>query len=188
MIRPRRQRGLRCRAGWVDVRAVSACPSAAVYFRRLRRAGHDLSGDRRLARRGHGEGTALTGLGLALKEADRRQEPITAYEDATAIYRETRNRHGEGLALGNLGIALGKVDLRRQSRRSRKLSPAAVNSQPARRGRDAEQPRPRATGCGPNGGHNHRAPGRGRDLRETSDCHCDRRPPAAKSAKRDSGG
>ena len=44
----------------------------------------------------HGEGMALSNLGLALREAGRLEEAITAYQEAAAIYRETGDRHGEG--------------------------------------------------------------------------------------------
>ena len=52
---------------------------------------------------------ALTNLGLALQEARRFEEAITAHQDAAAIYRETGDRHREGMALTNLGLALREV-------------------------------------------------------------------------------
>ncbi len=56
---------------------------------------------RRLGDR-HGESRALNNLGLALRDAGRSDEAITAHQDATAIFRQTGDRHGEGIALGNL--------------------------------------------------------------------------------------
>ena len=55
------------------------------------------------------EGAALTALGLALVQARRFGEAITACQAAAAIYRETGDRHGGGLALNNLGLALRRV-------------------------------------------------------------------------------
>jgi tetratricopeptide (TPR) repeat protein len=43
---------------------------------------------------------------MALWEARRFEEAITACQDAAAIFRETGDRHGEGGALNNLGNAL----------------------------------------------------------------------------------
>ncbi len=53
----------------------------------------------------HGEGEALNNLGLALLDAGRIGEAITACQDAVAIYRETGDRHSEGQALNNLETA-----------------------------------------------------------------------------------
>ena len=53
----------------------------------------------------HGQGMALNNLGLALRDARRFEEAITAHLEAAAIYRETGDRHGENMALNNLGDA-----------------------------------------------------------------------------------
>jgi tetratricopeptide (TPR) repeat protein len=39
----------------------------------------------------------------------RRGAPVTAHQDAAAIYREIGERHGEAKALNNLGAALGEL-------------------------------------------------------------------------------
>ncbi|MDF5758445.1 tetratricopeptide repeat protein [Spongiactinospora sp. TRM90649] len=57
----------------------------------------------------HGEGIALTGLGVALQEVRRFDEAITAHEQAAFIFQETGDRPGEGRALTGLGIALQGV-------------------------------------------------------------------------------
>jgi tetratricopeptide (TPR) repeat protein len=67
-----------------------------------------LDAARRLGNR-HGEGMALTNLGVALREVRRFDEAITACQDAAVIFRETGDRRGEGMALTNLGLALGEV-------------------------------------------------------------------------------
>lgn len=38
----------------------------------------------------HGKGSALDNLGVALQEAGRLEEAVTAHQDAVTIYRETR--------------------------------------------------------------------------------------------------
>lgn len=40
----------------------------------------------------HGKGSALDNLGVALREAGRLEEAITAHQDAVTIYRETARR------------------------------------------------------------------------------------------------
>jgi len=55
------------------------------------------------------EATALTTLGVALREVRRVEEAISTHQDAVAIFRETGDRRGEGIALNNLGIALREV-------------------------------------------------------------------------------
>ena len=50
----------------------------------------------------HGEGLALTNLGIVLRRVGRVEEAITAHQDAVAIFRETGDQYGEGLALTNL--------------------------------------------------------------------------------------
>ena len=50
----------------------------------------------------HGEGVALTGLGLALRETGRFKEAITACQDAAAIVREADDRHLEAMTMGNI--------------------------------------------------------------------------------------
>lgn len=57
----------------------------------------------------HGEGDALTNLGVALRRVRRFEEAITAHQDAVAIFQETADRQGEGVALNNLGLALADV-------------------------------------------------------------------------------
>ena len=69
--------------------AITARRDAAAIYRE--------TGDR------HGEGQALSNLGVALPQVRRYEEAITAYQDAAAIFRETGDRHGEGIALSNLG-------------------------------------------------------------------------------------
>ena len=67
---------------------------------------------RRLGDRGN-EATALTFLGVALRQVRRFDDAITAHQDAAAIYRETGDRHGRGSALNHLGLALreaGRVE------------------------------------------------------------------------------
>ena len=71
------------------------CQDAAAIYRE--------TGDR------HGEGGALNNLGIALRQAGRFEEAITAHQDAAAIYRETGDRYREGMALGNLGTALAEA-------------------------------------------------------------------------------
>ena len=69
--------------------------------------GPQAAGDREALPLGAGLGDRLGHarelLGLALREARRFEEAISAHQDAAAIYRETSDRHGEGMALGNLG-------------------------------------------------------------------------------------
>ena len=52
-------------------------------------------------------GTAKPGrwhnLGVALQEARRFDEAITAHQQAAALFSELGDRHGEALALDNLG-------------------------------------------------------------------------------------
>jgi tetratricopeptide (TPR) repeat protein len=55
------------------------------------------------------EATALTCLGVALRNVRRFEEAISAHQDAAAIYRAVGDRHGEGTALNNLGNALREV-------------------------------------------------------------------------------
>jgi len=57
----------------------------------------------------HGEGRALTNLGIAQWKTRQFQEAIDTYEQALAIARETGDVHGEGRALTNLGIALWEL-------------------------------------------------------------------------------
>jgi hypothetical protein len=57
----------------------------------------------------HSEGMALDNLGLALREARRFDEAISAHQDAAAIYRETGDQHREGMALNNLESARAAV-------------------------------------------------------------------------------
>ncbi|MBD2896526.1 Regulatory protein AfsR [Actinomadura sp. RB99] len=57
----------------------------------------------------HGEGGALSTLGLALVGVRRFEEAVTAHQDAAAIYRELGDRRSEGGALNNLGSALAQV-------------------------------------------------------------------------------
>jgi Flp pilus assembly protein TadD len=45
------------------------------------------------------EGGALNNLGIALREAGRLDEAVTAYQDAAAIFREARDRNGEAMSL-----------------------------------------------------------------------------------------
>jgi tetratricopeptide (TPR) repeat protein len=78
-------------ARWLEA-AAAAQRDAAVIYRE--------TGDR------HGEGMAMTGLGVALTGMRRFSEAIRAHEAAVGIFRETRDRHGEGLALDNLGVPL----------------------------------------------------------------------------------
>ena len=86
----------------------------------------DLPRNRRPARRGH----AVDTLGIALPEARRFEEAITAYQDAVEIFRETRDRHREGMALDNLGTALGEAaGLRRRSPLTR--TPPRSSGRPA---------------------------------------------------------
>ncbi len=63
---------------------------------------------RRLGDRGN-EATALTFLGVALRQVRRFDDAITALQDAVAIYRETGDRHGEANAMNNLGAALWDI-------------------------------------------------------------------------------
>jgi tetratricopeptide (TPR) repeat protein len=65
-------------------------------------AGRDAA--RRLGYR-PGEGHTANNLGMALSEARRFEEAITAHQEAAAIFRETKDKHSEGLALNNLGLA-----------------------------------------------------------------------------------
>jgi hypothetical protein len=58
----------------------------------------------------HGEGDALTSLGLALAEVGRFEEAITACQDAAAIYRETGDRHRERTTLEDLARAQAAWD------------------------------------------------------------------------------
>ena len=51
---------------------------------------------------GHGEGSALNNLGLALREVRRFEEAITAHQQAHTIYHDLGDRHSEGTALNNL--------------------------------------------------------------------------------------
>jgi hypothetical protein len=44
----------------------------------------------------HGKGSALNNPGVALREAGRLEEAITAHQDAVTIYRETADRRAEG--------------------------------------------------------------------------------------------
>jgi tetratricopeptide (TPR) repeat protein len=55
------------------------------------------------------EASALTCLGIALRQVRRFEEAVSAHRDAAAIFRETGNRQGEGMALNNLGVALREV-------------------------------------------------------------------------------
>ena len=45
---------------------------------------------------------ALRNLGVALREAGRVEDAITAHQDAAALFRETGYRYGEEIALDNL--------------------------------------------------------------------------------------
>lgn len=58
----------------------------------------------------HGEGMALSNLGVALNEAGRFDEAVTAHTQAVELIRETGDRHDEGIALNNLGLALRAVE------------------------------------------------------------------------------
>ena len=53
------------------------------------------------------EGGALNNLGIALREAGRLDEAVTAYQDAAAIFRETGDKYRETMALNSLGLATG---------------------------------------------------------------------------------
>ncbi|MCI4065858.1 tetratricopeptide repeat protein [Micromonospora sp. R77] len=54
----------------------------------------------------HGEGMALSHLGVALNEARRSEEAVVAHTQAVDLIRATGNEHDEGIALNNLGLAL----------------------------------------------------------------------------------
>ncbi len=83
--------------------AITACQDAAAIFRKA--ASRRSAIFRKTANR-RSEGMAVNNLGMALREAGRVEEAITAHQDAAAIFRETGDRHSEGDALGNLGLAL----------------------------------------------------------------------------------
>ncbi|WP_158224205.1 tetratricopeptide repeat protein [Micromonospora wenchangensis] len=57
----------------------------------------------------HGEGMALSNLGVALNEAGRSDEAVTAHTQAVELIGETGDRHDVGMALNNLGLALRAV-------------------------------------------------------------------------------
>ncbi|WP_420115594.1 tetratricopeptide repeat protein [Micromonospora sp.] len=58
----------------------------------------------------HGEGMALNNLGMALNEAGRSDEAVTAHTRAVElIIGQTGERHDEGMVLNNLGLALRAV-------------------------------------------------------------------------------
>jgi tetratricopeptide (TPR) repeat protein len=57
----------------------------------------------------HSEGGAWDNLGLALGEARRFDEAITAHQQDLAICRELSDRHGEGTAWANLGLAYAEL-------------------------------------------------------------------------------
>ncbi|MFC4147554.1 tetratricopeptide repeat protein [Micromonospora mangrovi] len=61
----------------------------------------------------HGEGMALSHLGVALNEAGRSAEAVVAHTRAVELIRATGGPLDEGIALNNLGLALrgaGRVD------------------------------------------------------------------------------
>ncbi|MEV7007919.1 tetratricopeptide repeat protein [Streptosporangium sp. NPDC051022] len=72
---------------------------------RVTLTGHALHAARHLGNR-HGEGTALSHLGIALRQLRRFDEAISTCRQAVRILRETGDRNGEGQALSNLGDAL----------------------------------------------------------------------------------
>jgi tetratricopeptide (TPR) repeat protein len=68
----------------------------------------------------HGEGMALTALGVALRAVRRFDEAISACQDAATIFRETGDLHGERVALKNLEsaqAAVARLPTRRISKR-----------------------------------------------------------------------
>jgi tetratricopeptide (TPR) repeat protein len=127
---------------------------------------------RRLCDRRH-EGDALTALGLALVQARRFEEAITAQQAAAAAYKEDgSHRHG-GLALNNLGLALRNMGRVEEAITAHQAAAAIYRETGDRRDEASalEQPRPRPPRGRASEGSDHGLPRRCRDLPG------DRRPP-----------
>ncbi|MBC6465832.1 tetratricopeptide repeat protein [Actinomadura alba] len=56
-----------------------------------------------------GEGRALNGLGLALRQTRRFHEAIAAHQDAARLFQEIGDRYGEASALNNLSLVLREL-------------------------------------------------------------------------------
>jgi Tetratricopeptide repeat len=90
------------------VEAITAHQDAVAIFRE--------TGDR------HGEGLALTGLGLAVCQVRRFEEAISALQEAAAIFRESNDRPRENMTLR----ILEAVRAAQQPRRRRLLAENAA--------------------------------------------------------------
>ncbi|MBC6459943.1 ATP-binding protein [Actinomadura sp. HBU206391] len=56
-----------------------------------------------------GEGRALNGLGLALRQTRRFEEAVTAHQDAARLFQGIGDRYGEASALNNLSLVLREL-------------------------------------------------------------------------------